>query len=123
MWSFYPVVWLFSEGFASFSVSFEVRLNMPKPSPTLPRTLQPEPLATRTQNPKPKTPQRRGDLNRLLGGGRWSCSLKAGVGAAQIPLKNPEIRYEKKCLTVSVEVSAASVCQACILELHLRVRA
>jgi bacteriorhodopsin len=24
MWSFYPVVWLFSEGFASFSVSFEV---------------------------------------------------------------------------------------------------
>ena len=25
MWSFYPVVWLFSEGFASFSVSFEVR--------------------------------------------------------------------------------------------------
>jgi len=31
MWSFYPVVWLFSEGFASFSVSFEVRLNMPKP--------------------------------------------------------------------------------------------
>ena len=28
MWSFYPVVWLFSEGFASFSVSFEVRLFM-----------------------------------------------------------------------------------------------
>jgi len=26
MWSFYPVVWLFSEGFASFSVSFEVRM-------------------------------------------------------------------------------------------------
>lgn len=26
MWSFYPVVWLFSEGFASFSVSFEVSL-------------------------------------------------------------------------------------------------
>ena len=26
MWSFYPVVWLFSEGFASFSVSFEVRV-------------------------------------------------------------------------------------------------
>ena len=26
MWSFYPVVWLFSEGFASFSVSFEVRI-------------------------------------------------------------------------------------------------
>jgi hypothetical protein len=25
MWSFYPVVWLFSEGFASFSVSFEVQ--------------------------------------------------------------------------------------------------
>ena len=24
MWSFYPVVWLFAEGFASFSVSFEV---------------------------------------------------------------------------------------------------
>ena len=25
IWSFYPIVWLFSEGFASFSVSFEVR--------------------------------------------------------------------------------------------------
>ncbi len=24
MWAFYPIVWLFSEGFASFSVSFEV---------------------------------------------------------------------------------------------------
>jgi len=24
IWSFYPIVWLFSEGFASFSVSFEV---------------------------------------------------------------------------------------------------
>jgi len=23
-WCFYPIVWLFSEGFASFSVSFEV---------------------------------------------------------------------------------------------------
>ena len=28
MWSFYPVVWLFSEGFASFSVSFEVCLHI-----------------------------------------------------------------------------------------------
>ena len=26
IWSFYPIVWLFSEGFASFSVSFEVRI-------------------------------------------------------------------------------------------------
>jgi len=25
MWCFYPMVWLFSEGFASFSVSFEVK--------------------------------------------------------------------------------------------------
>jgi hypothetical protein len=25
IWCFYPIVWLFSEGFASFSVSFEVR--------------------------------------------------------------------------------------------------
>ena len=25
IWSFYPIVWLFSEGFASFSVSFEVQ--------------------------------------------------------------------------------------------------
>ena len=33
MWSFYPVVWLFSEGFASFSVSFEVLL---RPTPTPP---------------------------------------------------------------------------------------
>eukprot|EP00287_Rhodomonas_sp_CCMP768_P024436 CAMPEP_0202849734 /NCGR_PEP_ID=MMETSP1389-20130828/81611_1 /ASSEMBLY_ACC=CAM_ASM_000865 /TAXON_ID=302021 /ORGANISM="Rhodomonas sp., Strain CCMP768" /LENGTH=107 /DNA_ID=CAMNT_0049527811 /DNA_START=1 /DNA_END=320 /DNA_ORIENTATION=+ len=24
MWSFYPLVWLFGEGFAAFSVSFEV---------------------------------------------------------------------------------------------------
>jgi hypothetical protein len=29
IWSFYPIVWLFSEGFASFSVSFEV----PPPPP------------------------------------------------------------------------------------------
>jgi bacteriorhodopsin len=27
IWSFYPIVWLFSEGFASFSVSFEVRFS------------------------------------------------------------------------------------------------
>ena len=27
IWSFYPIVWLFSEGFASFSVSFEVRFH------------------------------------------------------------------------------------------------
>ena len=37
MWSFYPVVWLFSEGFASFSVSFEVLLR-PTPPPPPPPT-------------------------------------------------------------------------------------
>ena len=36
MWSFYPVVWLFSEGFASFSVSFEVAPS-PMSTPTDPR--------------------------------------------------------------------------------------
>ena len=36
MWSFYPVVWLFSEGFASFSVSFEVLLRAPSPTPPPP---------------------------------------------------------------------------------------
>ena len=33
IWSFYPIVWLFSEGFASFSVSFEVPTPSPTPSP------------------------------------------------------------------------------------------
>ena len=28
MWCFYPMVWLFSEGFASFSVSFEVNCSL-----------------------------------------------------------------------------------------------
>jgi bacteriorhodopsin len=26
VWSCYPIVWLFSEGFASFSVSFEITM-------------------------------------------------------------------------------------------------
>ena len=47
MWSFYPVVWLFSEGFASFSVSFEVWTAL---NPQL-LTLNPEPSRTATRQP------------------------------------------------------------------------